>query len=104
MGCICKKSDSPGTIDFDEENNNYNAENEINENLNEKIENIIYENENEENEDNKIQLKSVKKNNDIDIKNLYDKINQSNNYEIIPKQIQKILYQTHLKCHLLKIK
>ena len=84
MGCICKKTDSPGTIDFDEENNNYNAENEINENLNEKIENIIYENENEENEDNKIQLKSVKKNNDIDIKNLYDKINQSNNYEIIP--------------------
>ena len=107
MGCTCEKTDSPGTIDFDEENNNYNTENEMNENLNEKIENIINENdnENEENENNEIKLKSVKKNNliknnDIDIKQFYDKINQSNNYEIIPiETIESLISPDALKSY-----
>ena len=90
MGCTCEKSDTPGNINFDEQKDNFNSENEIKENINENIEgNIINEKENENNENNKIKLKSVKKNNlnennDNDIKNFYEKINQSNDYEIIP--------------------
>ena len=100
MGCTCEKQEIPGNLNFDERNDNFKNENDINENLNENIENnIINGNENENNENNKTKLKAVKKNNrnennDIIIKNFYEKINQSNDYEIITLDtIQSLLSQ-----------
>ena len=100
MGCTCEKQETSGNINFDERNDNFKNENDINDNLNENIENnIINGNENENNENNKTKLKSVKKNNrnennDIIIKNFYEKINQSNDYEIITLDtIQSLLSQ-----------
>ena len=100
MGCTCEKQETSGNINFDERNDNFKNENDINDNLNENIENnIINGNENENNENNKTKLKAVKKNNrnennDIILKNFYEKINQSNDYEIITLDtIQSLLSQ-----------